>query len=174
MKCQMELHDWGAANQVCFDPGKEGLHILSSKDAYGDDFKILGVDFDALLTMRSAVNSIVAEGSWKLKMLPRTKRFYTDAELVLLYKSHMLSFLEYRTPAIYHAARAVLRRLDRIQSKFMEEASIDEAEALLYFNLAPLSTRRDISMMGILHRTVLGKGAPQFRKHFTTERSTYS
>jgi hypothetical protein len=84
--CQNELHEWGKANQVEFDAGKESMHILSSSEAYGKDFKMLGVTFDAPLTMRHAVDELVTEAGWKLKMLIRTRRFYTDAELVVLYK----------------------------------------------------------------------------------------
>ena len=28
-KCQAEIHKWGRANQVEFDPGKESKHVLS-------------------------------------------------------------------------------------------------------------------------------------------------
>ena len=98
--CQKELHACGRANQVGFDAGKEGVHILSASEAYGGDFKILGVRFDVALTMRNAVDGLVTEASLKLKMLLRTRRFNSDAELVLLYKSHLRSFWEYRTPAI--------------------------------------------------------------------------
>jgi hypothetical protein len=164
--CQKELHDWGQANQVEFDPGKEGLYIISTSEAFGGDFKILGVEFDTSLTMKAAVDGMVTEAGWKLRMLLRTRRFYTDAELVVLYKSHLLSFLEYRTPAIYHATRDILSRLDRVQTKFLEDVGISEADALMEFNLAPLSTRRDIAMLGVLHRRVLGKGPLQFRKYF--------
>merc|ERR1712176_1514423 len=59
-----------------------------------------------------------------------------------------------------------LWRLDRVQSKFLGEVGIDEITALMEFNLAPLAVRRDIAMLGILHRTVLGRGPPQFRQHF--------
>ena len=34
------------------------------------------------------------------------------------------------------------------------------------FNLAPLSTRRDIAMLGLLHRVTLGKGPPHLRQIF--------
>ena len=96
----------------------------------------------------------------------RVRKFYSKSELLLLYKSHVLSFLEYRTAAIYHAKREFLWRLDRVQSKFLADVGIDEISALLHFNLAPLATRRDIAMLGLLHRTVIGKGPPQFRVHF--------
>ena len=41
--CQQELHKWGKANQVEFDPAKESSHILSRQKPYGPDFKLLGV-----------------------------------------------------------------------------------------------------------------------------------
>ena len=41
-----------------------------------------------------------------------------------------------------------------------------EREALLHWNLAPLETRRDIAMLGLVHRTVLGKGPSHFRSFF--------
>ena len=34
------------------------------------------------------------------------------------------------------------------------------------FNLAPLATRRDIAMLGLLHRAAIGEGPSQFREHF--------
>ena len=76
----------------------------------------------------------------------------------------MLSYLEYRTAAIYHATRDILVRLDAIQTRFLQDAGIDELTALMQFNLAPLSTRRDIAMLGLLHRVTLGKGPPHFRR----------
>jgi hypothetical protein len=86
-----------------------------------------------------------------------------------MYKSHFLSFLEYRTPAIYHAKREALGRLDNVQSRFLREAGIDDITALMKFNLAPLATRRDIAMLGLIHRTVLRKGPHHFREHFQRE-----
>ena len=37
--------------------------------------------------------------------------------------------------------------------------------ALFVFHLAPLSVRRDIAILGVIHRMVLGRG-PQFRELF--------
>ena len=100
---------------------------------------------------------MVAAG-WKSKMLIRTRRYYTDAELVVLYKAHRLSYIEYRTLAIYHATRDILERLDRVQSRFLTDAGIDELEALIHFNLAPLMAGRDIAMLGLIHRTAIDRG----------------
>ena len=42
--------------------------------------------------------------------------------------------------------------------------------ALVEFHLAPLSTRRDIAMLGFIRRTALGKGPPQFQDSFKKHR----
>eukprot|EP00959_Pyramimonas_sp_CCMP1952_P445177 9321525-Pyramimonas_sp.AAC.1 len=66
--------------------------------------------------MVDAVESCVAAASWRILSIVRTRRFYNDAELVNLYKSHVLSFIEYRTSAIYHASASVLAPLDALQT----------------------------------------------------------
>ena len=75
---------------VVFDAGKESRDIISMTESYGDDLKMLGIGFDVALTMKAAVEELVKDASWKLKMLIRTKRFYSDADLVILYKAHLL------------------------------------------------------------------------------------
>ena len=119
-----------------------------------------------LLSMADAISQLVAEASWKLRTLLRTRRFYNTADLVSLYKAHLLSYLEYRTPAIYHATRDLLVRLDAVQSKFLSKAGLDEVEALDHFRLAPLPVRRDMAMLGVIHRTALGQGPAHFKEVF--------
>ena len=84
----------------------------------------------------------------------------------MLYKAHLLSYIEYRTPALYHVTRDVLNRLDNVQSRFLKDAGVSEIDALVDFHLAPLKTRRDIAMLGVIHRTVLGIGPTQFKDFF--------
>ena len=67
---------------------------------------------------------------------------------------------------MYHATRAILIRLDAVQSKFLRDVGVDEVTALAEFHLAPLQVRRDIAMLGLIHRTALGKGPPHFAEHF--------
>ena len=43
---------------------------------------------------------------------------------------------------------------------------LSETDALLNFNLASLQTRRDLALLGLVHRTVLGKGPSLFTKWF--------
>jgi len=169
--CQHELHEWGRANQVEFDPGKESKHVLSLTQPEGSEFTLLGVAFDCDLGMITAIDDLVTAANWKMRTLLRTRRFYTNAEMVVLYKTNLLSYLEYRTPAIYHARRELLTRLDNVQKRFLRDAGVTDMEALMEFNLAPLETRRDMAMLGMLHRTVLGKGPPHFKEFFQSQAS---
>ena len=86
--CQQELHTWGQANQVAFDASKEGFYIISTSEPQGEKFKILGVVFDTSLSMQAAVDDLVSAASWKLKMLLRIKRYYSDEDMVVFYKAN--------------------------------------------------------------------------------------
>jgi len=93
-------------------------------------------------------------------------KYYSKAELVTLYKQQILSMVEYRTPAIHHATSAILRPLDNAQQRFLRALEISEVDALESYNLAPLSCRRDMAILGLLHRTVIGEGPGHFRALF--------
>ena len=69
-------------------------------------------------------------------------------------------------PAIYHATRPVLERLNAMQTRVLRKAGVDEVGALLHFRLAPLRVSRDIAMLGVIHRTVLGRGPCFFKVRF--------
>ena len=55
------------------------------------------------------------------------------SEVIGLYKSHILSHIEYRTAAIYHAAASVLIELDSVQTRFLKDRGISELAAFLSF-----------------------------------------
>ena len=57
----------------------------------------------------------------------------------------MLPVLEFPTAAVYHATKTTLDNLDKVRRRFLREVGLTEEEALLYYNLAPLNTRRDIA-----------------------------
>ena len=106
--------------------------------------------------MKSCIHDCVVEAGWRRRTLLRSRRFFSTAELILFFKSHVLSYIEYRTSGIYHAASSNLAELDRVLSGFLHQVGVSALDALLHFNLAPLSTRRDIAMLGFLHRVRLG------------------
>ena len=61
------------------------------------------------------------------------------------------------------------------QTRFPKELDVSETDALMditeedaivQFNLAPLSVRRDVAMLGLIHRAVLGDGPEQLKQFF--------
>ena len=53
--CEEELALWGDANRVTFDPAKASKTIISKHEPEGPYFNLMGVWFDAKLTMEHAV-----------------------------------------------------------------------------------------------------------------------
>ena len=164
--CQKQLHQWGAANRVALNASKEGKRILSRSRPSGDPFVLLGVSFDCALIMDVAIDDLLKKCRWKLRTLLRSQRHFDAKAVVNLYKSRMLGFIEYRTAAIYHACTSLLEPLNAVQRRFLEHIGATEIQALFEFNLAPLESRRDMAMLGLVHRAVLGKGCQQLRKFF--------
>jgi hypothetical protein len=124
--------------------------------------------------MDRAIHETATACGWKLQTLLRSTRFFTAKELVTLYKSHVLSFIEYRTAAIYHASNTVLAELDNVQKRMLKIVAATEEEALFHFNLAPLCTRQDIAMLGIIHRAAIGQGPRQLQQFFYQAEATQS
>ena len=164
--CQASLHDWGRANSVKFDAGKESFHILHRSRSLGDDFLLLGVLFDCELRMHSAASRVAREAGWRLQAILRPQRFFREWETVSLYKALVLSYIESGMVAYFHAAPSVLHPIDRVQRRLVRELGLSELEALEKYRLAPLPTRRDIGMLGLLHRISLGKAPGQVTELF--------
>ena len=86
-----------------------------------------------------------------------------------MYKVKVLSSIECRTPAIFHACPSTLQAIDRAQERFMNEIGVSEFVAFTVFNLAPLKLWRGIGMLGLMHRTLHGRGPLHFQKFFFRE-----
>ena len=102
----------------------------------------------------------------------RVRRFYTDRDLINLYKAHILSFIEYRTPALFHASSSVLLPLDMVQTRFLRELGINIEDAAIHMKLLPLRVRRQISFLEVIQRAILRRGPSQFWQWF--QRDTFS
>ena len=98
--------------------------------------------------MHHAVNDLTRKATWKITTLLKVKKYYSRPALINLYTAHVISYIESRTPGIYHATDTTLNPLDDLQKWFLHELGLDENEALeIFLNLAPLATRRDIAML---------------------------
>ena len=106
--------------------------------------------------MTTACLETAAQGHSRARTLLRLAPYYSKGRMLMLYKSQVLSYLEMFTPAIHHANEYSLSSIDGVQLAFLEELDVPQDVAFLEFNLAPLASRRDIAMLGMLHKIVLG------------------
>ena len=140
--------------------------VISTVDACGGPTKLLGIEFDNKLVMATASHKCATKAALKTRSLLRSRRYYNTVDLVMLYKSHVLSFIEYRTPGLHFASTSVLNEIDDVQSRFLHQLDISEGVAFMNFNLAPLTVRRDVSMLGCIHRAALCQGPPSLWRFF--------
>lgn len=169
--CQGSLHNWGSANQVVFDSSKESFHILHPRRPWGNDVKLLGVTIDTRLVMDKACYEIAARASLMVKRILRCRHMFSIDIVLALYKTHVLSFIEYYTAAVHHSPKFFLSAVDAVHDNFLSELRLSAEDALLEHNLAPLCARRDIAMLGLLHKVVLNKAPPQFSEYIFLELS---
>ena len=165
-QCQHNIHAWGVQNRVTFEPTKEKICILHPAFGSGTPFRLFGATFDCKLTMDIAVEKLVRRARPKITTLLRTRRFYSTMEIFSQFKIHVLSLLEFSIGAIYHASTSVLEPVDRIQLSFLREVGVSNERAFLEYNLAPLNLRRDIAMLGSLHKIVLRQAHPDIQVIF--------
>ena len=162
--CRARVHNWGRTNRVSFDPAKEHLVVLHPIQGEGETFRLLGCQVDAKLVMQQAIDKILAEVRPKVRAILRTRKHYGVKDLIGQFKTHVWSRLEMHNGAIFHASDGLLQRLDRVQQSFLRELGISESEAYMEFNFAPLSLRRNIGILGLMHKRILGESHPVFAK----------
>ena len=81
--------------------------------------------------------------------------------MIMLYKSHILSYIEHRIAGIHFACTSVLAEVDDVQSRFITQLELSEEAAFMHLNLVPLNVRRDIRTLRVIHRAALRKGPPE-------------
>jgi len=165
-ECQHDVHTWGVQNRVTFDAGKEHFCILHKLHYEGEAFKLLGVLLDPQLTMADEIRRVRNKAAPKIHAILASRYVYSKQGLMQQYKSHILCLLEFSNVAFSHAAHSHLKTLDALQDGFLRELGIEQREAFTIYNLAPLHLRRDIAVLGLLHKIQLGQTHPDFAKLF--------
>ena len=140
--------------------------IISTVSAYGGPVKLLGIEFDNKLIMNTAAHKCATSAALKTRSLLRAHRYYSTADLEIMYKSHVLSFIEYRTPGLHFASTCILKQIDDVQARFLRQINVSEESAFMHFNLAPLTARRDIAILGCIHRAARQRGPPSLWQFF--------
>ena len=106
------------------------------------------------------------QAACRITVLRWVRRFYSIRQMVQMYKSRVLSYIEARCVAFYHAAPSILELFDRSQLRFLRFLGMSAEAAFLRYNLAPPTLRRQIPALGLIHRCVLDK-APNALREFS-------
>ena len=151
---QSSCHKWGAANQVEFEATKEQFTIIHKDDPFGPGFKLLGIFFDPKFSMQLTLTTLKNKLNAKLRCLFRIRRFYSFKQYLSIYKTQIWSSVEWATAGIFHCTPIQLHVIDGVQHRFLRFVGMSQSEAFLSHNLAPLSLRRSIAMLGFIYRCV--------------------
>ena len=162
--CRSKVHSWGRINRVAFDYTEEHVSIIHPIYGEGDPFKFLGCMIDCKLLMSQAIDKILSQMRPKRQAILRTKPHYCVKELINQFKTHVWGIVETHSGAIFHASDYLLDKLDSAQRHFLNEVGVTEAEVFKEYNFAPPKFRRDIGVLGFLHKRVLRKNHPDIQK----------
>ena len=72
----------------------------------------------------------------------------------------MWGITEYSNGVLILAPPCQLRRLDKLQRWYLKELGISDQDAFVQYNFAPPTLRRNIGLLGFLHKRVLGECHP--------------
>ena len=136
--------------------------VIHTEHGVGEAFKFLGPLIDVKLRMDSCVDQVVARARPKVKALLRTRAFYNLGDMLGQYKAHIWGITEYVNGCILHACATTLDKLERLQRSFLNELQVTEECAFIEHNFAPPALRRDIGILGMIHKRVLGECHPAF------------
>ena len=113
---------------------------------------IMGCQLDVKLIMQAAIDKILSEIKPKVTAILRTRKHYSAGELIMQFEAHIWSRMEIHSGGIFHASNYLLEKLDRVQASFLRELGVSEEYAYLTFNFAPTQLRRNIGILGLLHK----------------------
>ena len=158
--CRQSVHDWGRKNRVLFDAGKEHLVVVHPLHAQGEAFKLLGLMVDCKLVMNQAIEKLLATIRPKIAAIVRTRAHYDTAALIIQFKTHIWGLMEANSGGIFHASTTWLNKIDGTHRRFLRDLDMLESTAFLQHNFAPPTLKRNIAILGALHKRVLGKSHP--------------
>ena len=113
---------------------------------------ILGVDISSDVQFRTHLEDKVKLASKKLGVLNRSKRYFTAAQRLLLYKAQVRPHLEYCSHLWAGAPAYQLGPFDAVQKRAMR--IVDDTK--LTSGVEPLSQRRDFASLCVFYRLYNG------------------
>ena len=118
------------------------------------------IDMD--LRMHSTVHQVLSKIRPKTIAILRTRGYYEVPDLILQFKTHIWSLIEGNIGGYFHAAESLLEKIDQVQNKFVADLGLSLEDAFIDHNFPPPKLRRNIGILGLLQKRVLGKCHPSF------------
>ena len=128
----------------------------------GESFRLLGLMIDLDLRMHTAIDQLLSKIRPKTTAILRMRGYYAVPDIINQYKTHVWRLVESHCGGYFHAATSLLDKVGQVQSNFLHKLNISEREAFLEFNFAPTILRRNIGILGLIHKRVLGLCHPSF------------
>lgn len=107
--------------------------------------------------MHSAIDRWLSKIRAKSNAILRTRAYYSVPALINQYKTHIWGLVEVHCGGYFHAAASLLEKIGQVQRSFLNKLDVSEEEAFLNHNFAPCCLRRNIAILGLLHKRVLGQ-----------------
>ena len=162
--CRARVHSWGRTNKVTFDPGKEHLVVMHPSLGHGASLRLLGCTMDADLRRHSAIEDLMSKIRFKINAILRTRAYYNVPDLIGQLKTYIWPLIEVHNGGYFHATSSMLDKIEHAQSRFLKELEVSPEQAFLDFNFAPPRIRRNIAVLGLIHKGVLSKCHPTYER----------
>ena len=117
---------------------------------------------DTDLRMETCLELLLSKIRPKITAILRTRAYYSTPDLVTQFKTHIWGLIEANIGGYFHAASYMLAKIDHAQNRFLHALGLSPDQAFLDFYFAPPSLRRNIGVLGLLHKRVLGQCHPSF------------
>ena len=154
--------EWGVHNLVDFNASKTQAILISNRHntppsnisfdnknvPFSPSIEILGITINSKLNWNDHVMSIAKKAASKMGVLYRAKHYFTDHQLLIIYKSHVRSQMEYNSHLFAGCGEGALNSLDSIQKQFIKLIN----NPSLTDSLPALSVRRDVSCLCLFYR----------------------
>ena len=162
-----QVAQWGRLNLVEFNPSKTQICAFSAKkDPFvilpqfqgttlpiSKSIGILGIDISADVRFRSHLEGKAKLASKKLGVLNRSKRYFTPAQRLLLYKAQVRPHMEYCSHLWAGETAELLNPLDSVQRRAVRIVD----DPILTSKLEPLDIRRDFGSLCVFYRLYNGE-----------------
>ena len=153
---------WGNNNRTTFNSSKSQYIAFSNRTPIQDSsiqfidsvipcstsIDVLGVKITKSLSWTEHIQNIYKTASQKLGLLYKTKPYFSDDQLLIIYKSHIRSQMEYCSPVWGGGGSVALGLLDRIQNRACRLINSPR----LTQNLSSLQLRRDVASLSLFYR----------------------